>query len=130
MPKREKPEYLIERAESIEERAKDAGCVALYPTARELFIDIDSDADYHVFEDHIETLTELWPNLRITHDDPSRNGGEGRHIVVTLPEDVTELERAALQAVLGSDRKRELLTIMAHFCGINGQTVFFEKKAD
>ena len=123
MSKREKPEYLIERAESIEARAAAEGCVVLYPKPNELFIDLDNTADEDLFYEHFNTLCELWPAARC---EVHGSRGGHKHAVVTLPEAVTDLERAALQAAMGSDRKRELLTILAVFAGISNQTVFFE----
>ena len=46
---------------------------------------------------------------------------------VNLPCDVANVERIALQAVLGSDRMREFLSLYRHLNGDTDPTLFFEK---
>lgn len=86
----------------------EAECMTVvYPAANELQIDIDSLAQAFTFDD-------IWPifcaefQAIISDRRPSKSGPPKEHITVTLPYNVTEVERIALQAILGSDGRREL----------------------
>lgn len=107
--------------------AERKGCEIRLPNADELFIDIDSDEDYRafleqldIFKEHIEVL--WW------HATPSKSGGRRWHVVITLGFDVDDRERVIYQALLGSDRKRELLSWI-RIVGSHSQhpTLFFER---
>jgi hypothetical protein len=52
--------------------------------------------------------------IRDIRIEPSRSGLPKRHITVTLVDPVSQIERLALQAMLGSDRVRELLGYVQH----------------
>src|ERR1700675_4239290 len=85
------------------------GLTVKFPAANELFIDIDNEHSYQMFLHQMDILVKyigVDAPLVVT---PSRHGLPGRHIVVTLVNDITETERLLLQACLGSDRVRELL---------------------
>lgn len=92
-------EYLSGKAASV-------GCTVLYPRGNELQLDIDSEEDLEFFHAQSRLLTEIFDAVEV-ETLISRSGG--RHILVTLPYAIPPAERIALQAVLGSDRKRELL---------------------
>ncbi len=107
--------------------ARKEGLRIVLPTANELLIDIDSDADYSRFTQAYARLCDLdlfEPTGFVTT--PSRNGGEGRHISIHLRKRVTPLERIALQAILGSDWKRELYSLARLQDGDAIPTLFFE----
>ena len=58
---------------------------------------------------------------------PSPSGRPGRHhVVVTMPRPVSPMERIALQAILGSDPIREMLSWFRIERGIEEPTIFFE----
>ncbi len=99
------------------------------PKSTELFIDIDSDADYAQFNEAYSRLKlyGFFPPLYRT-ENVSRNGLPGRHITVTLRTDVSPLERVALQAILGSDWKRELYSLFRIKQEEPLPTLFFEKE--
>jgi hypothetical protein len=61
-------------------------------------------------------------------DTPSRGGLPKRHITVYLGRAISSLERLALQAMLGSDRIRELLGFVRLQRGELHPTLFFERK--
>ena len=95
----------------IGDKANDKGLVAVLPNSNELFLDIDTDADYNLFLFHLAILGErFYENIEF-ESLTSSSGLPHRHIIVKLPFDVTTEQRIALQAALGSDRKRELLSI-------------------
>lgn len=107
------------------EAARDARVpVVLFPEHNELFIDIDTPEDLAVFWKQItifarrETFTV---DIR-----PSRRR-DGRHILVRLGRSlVSEEERLMLQAMLGSDRARELLCLHRIRSPHDRVTCFFE----
>ncbi len=96
------------------------------PTPYQLFIDIDSAAAFKVFKEQFELLNEML--LATFESKPSKSGGEHRHVIVTMPHKVTPLERIALQAMLGSDLKRELLSWHRVNTDTPDPTVFFESR--
>jgi hypothetical protein len=104
-----------------DEYAKENGLRVVYPTAHTLLIDIDSDADLKVFKENLVVLQEHF-EVKWSWS-PSRRKAEGKHIIVKIEEEeFTFLERLGLQAMLGSDRKRELLSFF------DGKSFLFEKK--
>ena len=57
----------------------------------------------------------------------SRRKRDGSHIVVTLPRDITNIERLLWQAILGSDLRREAHSYRNMLRGDERPTLFFEK---
>ena len=106
--------------------AKAKGLVIVAPTHYELFIDIDDGQSMGVFVALIVVLNSFRPC--VWKQAPSPSGKPHRcHVTVTLESPVTNLERLALQAMLGSDRLHELLSMRSHLSGDPTPTVFFEK---
>jgi hypothetical protein len=108
--------------------AAERGQQVVLPKANELFIDIDNDDSYAWFTMACQILDENEIEYTVTQRPPSRSGGE--HIYVELTDwELTPLERIAFQAVMGSDRKRELLSLLRLFMAIpRPPTVFFEQE--
>lgn len=110
-----------------EEAARANGCAIVYPADNELQLDIDSEADFTRFEDQLPILKRT-VGVTTWRVHPSKSGGEKRHVTVVLDRDVTDArERILLQALLGSDRKRELLSLVYLNAGRAKPTLFFEK---
>lgn len=110
------------RKRACEER----GLVIRRPADNELLVDIDTAEQLAVF--HI-AKARLGP-LVIDHDMwPSPSGRPGRyHASVRLSRQLRDdQERILLQAVLGSDLMRELLSFMRLDAGVDDATVFFER---
>ncbi len=108
------------------EKAKALGCTVVFPKPNELFLDIDTEASMRRFVRGVSRLRRVSYVVR-----SSPSGLPGRyHIVVTMPRPVSPLERIALQAMLGSDLTRELLSWMRIQRGIDEPTLFFERQAD
>jgi hypothetical protein len=101
---------------------KNLDCI--YPMANELFVDIDTEADYGNFlkNKNIISIIKAW------HVTPSRTKAQGKHIVVELDRDVTSIERIALQTILGSDTRREAHSWVRLQANDPLPTLFFEKK--
>lgn len=111
------------------EQADDRGLEIRYPKPNELFVDIDNARDFTRFKDLVVMLDRM-DRVKGWQDTPSASGGQHRHVVVTMQRDVTAFERIALQAMLGSDLKREMLSYERLATGSNPHpTVFFEPKA-
>lgn len=110
--------------------AKARGCVIVYPKPNELFIDVDSAADMVAFEKSFEILKKEWPESKVVRKTSSSSGRPWRfHFVVDMGCSLSELERIALQACLGSDRTRELLSFIRWDVDHDpSPTIFFEKE--
>lgn len=111
---------------NADKRAAARGCVVVEPKPNELFIDIDRAEDKECFHRNIGWLGDL-----VTGYDtkPSTSGKpEKCHIVVRLNRDVKDhFERIGLQAILGSDRLREVLSWRNAIHESGRPTCFFEK---
>lgn len=112
-------------------RAQAKGCTVSWPAANELYIDIDSfeamlrhNALFGIFRRH-EKCSRVCT--------PSPSGALGHyHVRIELDRDVNMAERLMLQAMLGSDPTRELLSYfrMTHGAEEEVVTLFFEKQVD
>lgn len=104
------------------------GELVVLPRDNELFIDIDNEASLVLFYMNLPKIEEYVGVRGYPVITPSRSGdAERRHIVVTLSQDVTKTERILLQAVLGSDLRRELLSYCRITIGDPNPTLFLEK---
>lgn len=111
------------------DRAMKEGLRIVLPKGNELQLDFDDDESFNLFESlfHI-ARPHLGKSFEIVTN-PSRHGLPRRHTTITLDHNVTMLERIALQACLGSDRKRELLSFIELQNGDSAPTLFFEQPA-
>jgi hypothetical protein len=110
------------------EQAKLLNLDVVFPKKNELQIDVDDDAAYEVFKAHYDIVDRYW-GIDAANIRPSRSGQDGKkHITVRLSQDVKNTERIALQAFLGSDRKRELLSYIQAENGDANPTLFLENK--
>lgn len=115
--------------EAAVEKARARGLVVRLPKPNELFVDIDTFAAYERFKEQIEVL-KRWHRVVDVVESPSASGGAHKHIVVTLGNHVTPITRIALQAMLGSDLKREMLSYGRLLTGSSPHpTLFFERPA-
>lgn len=102
-------------SESAYSKATLMGLVVVTPEPNQLQIDIDSDVAYAVYKQNLETLKQFFPVASI-EEHPSKSGGEKRHVTITLIKPVmSNMERILLQACLGSDGIRELLSYVQVF---------------
>lgn len=114
-----------------DDAAKELGLMVIRPRNQELFVDLDSPDASTSFEAMWEFFDGWEPGAKITANRPSRIEGH-RHVVVDLGRPVKNAtERVLLQLVLGSDRKREFLSLKRIEHGFDDAdvTVFFEKLA-
>ncbi len=93
------------------------------PEPNQLFIDIDSDEDLEFYECQMLILDRF---VESTETITASASPGHYHVVVTLSRDPSPWERVAMQAALGSDRKRELLAIINRTGDLPGPNCFFE----
>lgn len=116
------------RAEA-EKIAALQGCIVRAPLPKELFVDIDTPEQYETF---LKQMKAFPKGLIVkSRESSSPSGTPGKlHVVVTLSRSVTdEVERVLLQALLGSDPMRELLSWRRIEDGSDNDAIslFFEK---
>lgn len=114
---------------NADKRAEARGCYVVDPEPNQLFIDIDREEDYEYFKKNVNWLKDI---IECWHVSPSPSGKPGHyHIVVTLKRSVRDaFERIGLQAVLGSDRLREVLSWRNAMNNSGRPTCFFEKETN
>ena len=87
--------------------AKKHGLVINEPYPNELQVDIDAIKLPEFFDDHLEIISQFNPVVSVSYT-TSKSGN--LHAYVELKHPVERTERIMLQACLGSDPLRELLT--------------------
>jgi len=110
-----------------EERAEREDLSVVYPKPNELFVDIDNEHSYQLFIKQMDIMRK-YVGATAMSVSPSKSGLPKRHIIVTLTKNVTEIERVALQAMIGSDRVRELLGYIQAKNNDPHPTLFLEKR--
>ncbi len=126
LPKKRKPRGDVANL-NADIRAKARGCYVVDPEPNELFIDIDREEDFEFFKKNVNWLKDI---VECWHVSPSPSGKPGHyHIIVTLKRPVRDaVERIGLQAMLGSDRLREILSLRNALNNSGRPTCFFEKE--
>ena len=108
--------------------AEKLGMVIVLPSPRDLFVDIDTEADFVWLLAMVAVAGGVGVQLEVDHVNASKSGLPRRHVYLTADRDLTPTERIALQATLGSDRKRELLSLLrVWLCTDRAPTLFFEQ---
>lgn len=106
-----------EKREQYVERMVAEGFGIMTPSDNELLLDIDTEDDWKFFQKAVARLQEEYPRLVNWAAWPSKSGLPRRHALVTVPFVVDDVQRIAFQAVLGSDRVREMLSLFRCRCG-------------
>jgi len=122
----ERSSFIAPNSERAFQEAKMLGLEVVLPEANELQIDIDCPEDLEVLNHHF-CILQKYERAEIIRDEPSKSGGDRRHIAIRLGRDISNLERILLQSCLGSDRKREILSWVQHANGDPHPTLFLEK---
>ena len=86
--------------------ARNNGLRIVLPTAFELQVDIDNNEAFAQFQRAYDLAATLGMVSECSVR-PSKSSGERRHVTVKVPLKITPLERIALQAIFGSDWRRE-----------------------
>jgi len=101
--------------------------IIVEPATDELFIDIDSEDDFELLDNRLQTLRLNGVGVDTIRTTPSRRSGH-YHVVLRLDRNIDPTMRVALQACLGSDRKREILSALRILFDMDRPpTVFFEE---
>lgn len=131
----ELPDTYFDRANETREafitRMEAAGYRIVTPKSNELLVDIDSEEQYETFLANWEVLLRNQSTAFEAkyEEHESRSGYPRRHVIVTLPFDVSPWQRIAWQAALGSDPVRELLSAIRLRRGDVHPTLFVEAPA-
>lgn len=120
-----KPSLTAERRAKDFADAEKRGFTIVRPGADELLLDLDRPIDVAFMVDTLAILKDNGFPFEETKRIVSKSGH--LHVYLKAPRAVTPLERLALQAMLGSDRKRELLGFLRIENEVPDPTVFFEK---
>ena len=106
--------------------ASENNLAVVFPNDNQLLVDLDDYASQQAYERTIALIAETYGLDDVT-ETVSRSGN--LHRVVTLKTPIGAMERIALQAILGSDRRREAHSLRRTRQGELHPTLFFEKKA-
>lgn len=118
--------YDLQTAEEAEKEAKLLGVNIVFPSAHELQLDIDSEESLERSKERINWMRSY---LKLGYDVRKSKSPGHYHITITLSRAVTDWERVALQAVLGSDPDREMISACSLLAGLDRPTRFFETKS-
>jgi len=105
--------------------AQALGLNVVYPADDELLLDIDSNADAEWLVQMLDVLRENDESVEVEKTTTSKSGN--LHVYIKMDRKLSSIERVALQACLGSDRKRELLSVLRIWYTDRAPTVLFEK---
>lgn len=102
------------------------GLTVVVATDRDIFVDLDANQDQYVLEANLTLLRKNGFEVDFVKTTRSRSGN--KHVYLRAPRVLTDVERIALQAILGSDRKREVFCFLRILAGTERPvSVFFEK---
>ena len=118
---------IIRTTEQMLEWANNIDCNCIMATDKQLFVDIDTELHYEMFQHQIKLLKKhfYFKSISIA---PSKQGLPHRHITIDMVDSYSVLERVALQACLGSDPTREMLSVRRAINKEENVVVFFEKR--
>lgn len=119
-------DVLHQNLTELQEKAKANGWTVLTPLDNELFLDRDEPASYLARGD-TDILGYLGrAGVTMVSCLTTVSPGGNTHIYIKLDTPLPELERILLQAVLGSDRRKECLTYIQHKEELEAPIAFFE----
>lgn len=120
-------EGILRTPEQMREWADILSCDFIEATDKQLFVDLDTEEQYTLFQIQIKLLKKhfYFKSYRVTE---SKQGIPHRHVVVEMAEAYPLINRIALQACLGSDSARELMSVRRCMNQEDEVVVFFEKK--
>lgn len=108
-----------------------AGVVIVEPAVDELFIDLDNPHDIDWLYEACDILTANGQTATVERLDESFTPDHFHAVVKLHNAKLTPTARVGFQAAMGSDRKRELLSLLRiGFKVRRPATVFFEKDTD
>lgn len=105
------------------EQAKKEGFEVIQSTADYLLLDLDTPEQFAQFEKMLPEVKKHFP-CNISDRWYSKSGN--RHVVVQLEAPLSFYQRLVLQAVLGSDPTREMLSLVRIKNGISEPSCLFK----
>jgi len=121
-------EYMVRTEANLRSLAEANGLALRLPKMNELFIDLDSKGAQEQFLERYAKFVEIFHVTDFTTTS-SKSGYPHLHVIIAIDRDLTDMERVALQAALGSDPKREMLAVKNNGVAEN-TSVLFEVKRD
>jgi hypothetical protein len=121
--------YLLETKKIQCDAAIEAGLSIVGADDRTLLLDIDSEEALRQYV-KVRAVLEDFVEIEYITKLPSKSGLPHMHIVVHLSEPIPIYARIAIQACLGSDPMRELLSTICVLRKIPNANVLFMKKED
>ena len=110
-------------------KAKFENLEVKFPTTNELFIDVDNEHSFQMFIRLFQIFQKFVDKGASFVEYPSKSGLPKRHVTVSLSRPVrNEEQRILFQALLGSDRVREILGYVQATNGDPHPTLFLEAK--
>lgn len=113
--------------EQCREWANQCNCDVIEAQSNQLFLDLDTEESYIIFQEHCRFLKKHFYPFTL-HIGPSKSGLPHRHVTVTFKQDLDIMTRIALQACLGSDPMRELISVRRAIDKEDNIVIFFEPK--
>ncbi|PWT76403.1 MAG: hypothetical protein C5B59_06670 [Bacteroidetes bacterium] len=107
--------------------AEQEGLLVVFPEPNQLQLDFDTEHQYNVYRE-LYPIIDKYYSIMEEQVTPSRSGLPHRHVTVTLGITLNNYQRIAIQACLGSDRVRELLSVIQEDNKDPHPTLFLEKK--
>lgn len=121
------PAYHEVNSMAVAEKCEREGLILSLPAANELQLDLDDEGSHERFMLSWEILArELGLDPTGYRMTKSRRKERGLHVRIELPFDVTPWQRIALQAALGSDPVREVLSCIRLMAGDPNPTLLIE----
>jgi hypothetical protein len=107
-------------------KAKLENLIVVFPEPNQLFIDLDNEISYQMFIRQFQIFQKFIDKGAEVKVTTSKSGLPKQHATVRLSFKVTEEKRILFQALLGSDRVRELLGYVQETNGDPHPTLFLE----
>lgn len=114
-------------SEASIKRAEAQNLDVVFPRSNELFIDLDTEAQFATFNARVGMFNTCF-GIKSTLIKPSKSGLPRRHAVVELTDHYDVVTRIAMQAALGSDFRKEVISLQRVFRKDEHPILFFEKK--
>jgi hypothetical protein len=112
-----------ETLETLTAAASKNLCQVVVPKHDELQIDLDTPAS---IEQYNRMMAGFKDQLKLEEIDSWASKSGNRHVIVRFPKTLSSEMRIALQACLGSDPKREILSLMRVMSGSKYTSVLFK----
>ena len=122
----DKTDYELVLFEEAIEKAIAAGFEVLRPQDNELYLDLDNDEALLRYQERYPVLSTIMGCHEVNRW--KSKSGLGYHVVLELQEPKSDVIRIGMQAILGSDPKREALAYSRIHKGIPNPILLFKPK--